>query len=70
MNAYKEAIESTSTENSPWHIVPADKKWFTRVAVSEIIVKKLESLNLKYPTLTKEHTEELAQAKIMLESEK
>ncbi len=41
MKAYGEAIEATSTKEAPWYIVPADKKWFTRVAVSEIILKKI-----------------------------
>ena len=70
MKCYKEAMEATSTENSPWYIIPADKKWFTRLAVSEIIVKKMESLDLKYPTLTEEHKTELLGAKKVLESEK
>jgi PPK2 family polyphosphate:nucleotide phosphotransferase len=69
MKAYTEAIEATSTEKSPWHIIPADKKWFTRLAVSEIIVKKLESLDLKYPVVTEAHKQELLEAKKMLESE-
>ncbi len=66
MKAYTEAIEATSTEKSPWYIVPADKKWFTRLAVSEIIVKKLESLDLKYPVVTEAHKQELLEAKKML----
>ncbi len=69
MNAYKEAMESTSTENCPWYIIPADKKWFTRLAVSEIIVKKLESLKLKYPEVTAEHQVELREAKKLLLAE-
>lgn len=69
LKAYREAIEATSTEKSPWYIIPADKKWFTRLAVSEIVVKKLESMKLKYPTLTDEHKNELAEAKKILESE-
>ncbi|MEK7854802.1 MAG: polyphosphate kinase 2 family protein, partial [Acidobacteriota bacterium] len=43
MKAYTEAIAATSTANSPWYIIPADKKWITRLAVSEVIVNKLES---------------------------
>ncbi len=70
MAAYKEAIEGTSTAKSPWYIIPADKKWFTRLAVSEIIVNKLESLKLHYPIVTEEHKKELLEAKKMLESEK
>jgi PPK2 family polyphosphate:nucleotide phosphotransferase len=69
MKAYEDAIENTSTEQSPWYIVPADKKWFTRLAVSEIIIKTLESLDLKYPVVTEEQKAELEEAKKILESE-
>ena len=70
MNAYEDAIEATSTDLAPWYVIPADKKWFTRLAVSEVIVQKLESMNLHYPKVTKEHLAELQEAKKMLESEK
>jgi PPK2 family polyphosphate:nucleotide phosphotransferase len=69
MKAYTEAIAATSTKKAPWYIIPADKKWFTRLAVSEVIVKKLESMKLQYPVVTEEHEKELAAAKKMLESE-
>jgi PPK2 family polyphosphate:nucleotide phosphotransferase len=70
MSAYREAIEATSTERSTWYIVPADKKWFTRLVVSEAIVQKLESMGLQYPTLNKEAMTDLQEAKRLLESEK
>jgi PPK2 family polyphosphate:nucleotide phosphotransferase len=69
MHAYTEAIESTSTENSPWYIIPADKKWFTRWAVSEVLVQKLKSMPLAYPTVSDAHRAELLEAKRVLESE-
>jgi PPK2 family polyphosphate:nucleotide phosphotransferase len=69
MKAYTEALSATSTENAPWYVIPADKKWFTRLAVSEIIVKKLESLDLHYPIVTDEHKADLAEAKKILEKE-
>ena len=69
MKCYTEAIEATSTTKSPWYIIPADKKWFTRLAISEIVVKKLESLNLAYPVVSDEHKTELAAAKKLLEAE-
>jgi PPK2 family polyphosphate:nucleotide phosphotransferase len=69
MKAYTEAIEATSTEKAPWYIIPADKKWFMRLAVSEIIVKKLESMNLKYPVVSDAHKQELVEAKKLLEAE-
>ncbi len=69
MKAYEEAISETSTEKSPWYVVPADKKWFTRVAVSEIIVKKLESMDLHYPQVSEQHKKDLLKAKELLENE-
>ncbi len=70
MNAYREAIEATSTEAAPWYIIPADKKWFTRLAVSEVIVQTLQSMDLHYPVVTEKHRLELAEAKKQLESER
>ncbi len=69
MKAYEEAISATSTEKSPWYVVPADKKWFTRVAVSEILAQKLESLDLHYPKVSEQHRQDLLKAKELLESE-
>lgn len=69
MNAYEDAIQETSTEHSPWYIVPADKKWFTRLAISEIIVRKMESLDMRYPVVGKERLAELQEAKKILISE-
>ncbi len=69
MHAYTEAIQATSTETAPWYVIPADKKWFTRLAVSEVIVQKLESLDLHYPVVSDKHKAELVEAKALLESE-
>jgi PPK2 family polyphosphate:nucleotide phosphotransferase len=66
---YEDALEATSTKRAPWFVIPADRKWFTRIAVSEIICEKLESMNLSYPRLSDEQTESLREAKRMLESE-
>jgi PPK2 family polyphosphate:nucleotide phosphotransferase len=70
MTAYEDMLNHTSTEWAPWHVIPADRKWFTRVAVADIIVKKLKSLNLKYPVTTPEHRKELLKAKAALQNEK
>ncbi len=51
---YEDAINETSTKKSPWYIVPADNKWFTRLVVSEIIIRKLEKLKMEYPKLNEE----------------
>lgn len=67
--AYTEAMSATSTEKSPWYVIPADNKWFTRVAVSEIICQTLESLELEYPKLDKMQMKELEESKKLLELE-
>jgi len=69
MTVYAEAIEATSTEHAPWYIIPADRKWFTRLAVSEVIATKLESMDLRYPSVSDEHKAELAEARKLLENE-
>ncbi len=69
MEAFEDAFNHTSTEHAPWHIIPADNKWFTRAAVADVMIKKLKSLNLKYPTLSAEHRQDLLKAKEALEGE-
>lgn len=60
---YQEAISATSQKYAPWYIIPADKKWFMRLAVSEIIVNAMKKLKSEYPKLTKEKIEQLKNAK-------
>jgi hypothetical protein len=62
-------LEATSTKHSAWHIIPADHKWVTRAMVAAIIVKSIAALDLKYPEITEEKRQELAQAKAQLEAE-
>lgn len=69
MRAYTDAMQNTSTEDAPWYVIPADKKWFTRVAVSEIIIEKMQSFNSKYPKITEAQRQSLLEAKRILESE-
>jgi PPK2 family polyphosphate:nucleotide phosphotransferase len=61
--AYQDMFNHTSTESAPWYVIPADRKWFMRLAVSDIICARLRSLNLHYPKLTDAQTAELAKAK-------
>ena len=51
MNAYEEMIRETCAPHAPWHVVPADNKWYTRLVVASAIVEALEQLNLAYPTI-------------------
>lgn len=62
MKAYEEAIQETSTDYAPWYIIPADKKWYARLAISQVIQETLESLNLKYPTLPAKEADQLPAA--------
>ena len=69
MQAYEDMIRSTSTEASPWYVVPADHKWFTRVVVAEVIADTLESLNLTYPKVDAEKKKEIEAARTLLKAE-
>ncbi len=68
--AYQEAISATSKLYAPWFVIPADRKWFTRLAVSEIIVEAMEKLKPEYPKLSKEQFKELEKSKEILLKEK
>lgn len=52
VEAYQEMLDRTSTELSPWHVVPADRKWFARLAVTELLLGALRSLGLGWPLAT------------------
>ena len=51
---YQEAIMSTSMKHAPWYVVPSDKKWFSRLVISEVIVQTLNNMKLEYPKLDKQ----------------
>jgi len=63
MKAYEDIIRNTATKDSPWYVVPADNKWFSRLVVAAAVIDSLASLDLKYPEVGKEKLIELAQAK-------
>jgi PPK2 family polyphosphate:nucleotide phosphotransferase len=61
--AYEDVIANTATGHSPWYVVPADNKWFTRLVVSAVIVETLESLDLAFTKVDDAKRRELAVAK-------
>jgi PPK2 family polyphosphate:nucleotide phosphotransferase len=67
--AFQDMFRETSTEYAPWYVIPADHKWFSRVAVADIIVKALESLKLRYPELSPQEKNDLGRSKKALEKE-
>ena len=70
MVAYEDLLNNTSTESAPWYIVPADDRWFARVAASKIIEHEMDKLHLHYPLPDAKLDEQLAKAKSILLNEK
>jgi PPK2 family polyphosphate:nucleotide phosphotransferase len=70
MKAYEELLAHTSTKRAPWYVIPADNKWFARLAVGTVIYTAMEGLDLKYPKVGKEKQQELLAARKLLEAEK
>jgi PPK2 family polyphosphate:nucleotide phosphotransferase len=69
MEAYEDMIANTSTEHAPWHVVPADKKWFMRATVAETLAGVMEGLDLKFPVVGEKQKKELEQARALLGEE-
>src|SRR5215467_6817032 len=65
-DAYEGMIRNTATKHSPWYVVPADNKWFTRVIVAAAVVDTLAALDLAYPQVDKARLDEIARAKSAL----
>lgn len=67
--AYQDLIRNTSARHAPWHVVPADHKWFARVVISSAIVSAMEKLDLHFPEVDKSDTGNVKKAKTALEKE-
>ena len=57
--AFEEMIRHTSTDEAPWHVIPADRKWFSCVAVGAVLLETLREIDPRYPEVTDEHRLEL-----------
>ena len=69
MAAYQDTIRSTSTPEAPWHVVPADHKWFARVVIGSTIVAAMEKLDLRFPKVDKASLREFDRVREALELE-
>ena len=69
MHVYEDAISATASKHAPWFVVPADNKWFTRLAVAAAIVEAVEQLDLTYPKVDSEKKKELATMRAALARE-
>jgi PPK2 family polyphosphate:nucleotide phosphotransferase len=67
--AYEEAINATSMDHAPWFIIPADNKWFARLAIASVIYRSLSALDIHFPTVSREQLEALNRAKEQLLNE-
>ncbi len=67
--AYEEAISATSTDSAPWFIIPADDKWYARLAIASVIYRQFEKLKFSYPVVSEAQREELQRAKTQLMAE-
>jgi PPK2 family polyphosphate:nucleotide phosphotransferase len=68
-DAFSEMFSHTSTTWAPWYVIPADRKWFARIAAAAVIAHSLIELDPQYPVLGDDALRELAAAKVQLESE-
>ena len=69
MAAYEDMLAHTSTEHAPWYVVPADTKWYTRVAVAAILSERVADLNLTFPAVKPEKKAELQEVRKLLLAE-
>ena len=67
--AFSEALSHTSTKWAPWHVIPADRKWFARIGVAAVLVDALMEIDPHFPAVTKRQREALAEVKRALEAQ-
>jgi PPK2 family polyphosphate:nucleotide phosphotransferase len=68
--AYEDALANTSMKEAPWYVIPADDKWYARLAVATVILDTLKDLDMHYPKVTAEQKKELEKAKEVLSKQK
>ncbi|MSR43774.1 MAG: polyphosphate kinase 2 family protein [Phycisphaerales bacterium] len=69
MESYERMIQATSSKESPWFVIPADSKWYTRLAVAGVVIDTLSSLGLHYPKVDAQRIADLKAARASLTSE-
>ena len=68
-HAFSQMLSHTSTEWAPWHVIPADRKWFARISAAAVIVEALVELDPQYPTVSDEDRQALRAARDALVAE-
>ena len=67
--AYENLLNRTSTPEAPWYVVPADRKWFARYLVSQVVLDTLEAINPQFPELSAQERATLAECRRILEED-
>jgi PPK2 family polyphosphate:nucleotide phosphotransferase len=67
--AFSDVLTNTSTEWAPWYVIPADRKWFARIAAGAVITNALIDIDPRYPTIDDEAGEKLQEIKKTLEAQ-
>lgn len=67
--AFSEMLSSTSTPHAPWHVIPANRKWFAHIAVGVVLISALMEIDPRYPVLDETERLALKEARAQLESE-
>ena len=67
--AFSEMLSHTSTEWAPWYVIPADRKWFARLAAAAVLLHTLMEIDPPYPVLDEEQRRELEEGRAQLEAE-
>ena len=57
IQAYQDVLSKTSTEDAPWYIIPANRKWYRNLVIATILVRELRSLGMSYPNVEKDYTQ-------------
>lgn len=68
--AYEDLLTHTSTDEAPWYVIPADKKWYSRTLIANVIVHELKKLKLSYPKVSPEQLAKIQESKATLLAEK
>ena len=67
--AFSETLSHTSTEWAPWHVIPADRKWFGRIGAASVIAHTLMEIDPRYPAVSKQQRQALLEIKYALEAQ-
>ena len=68
-DAFSDMLTQTSTDWAPWYVIPADRKWFSRIATSAVLLHTLMEINPRFPIVTEERRQSLLEVKETLEAE-